>query len=200
MSNRSTDAIDESIGTEASFVVLGSIVSAEGGANSIKLGITTLVVPAEDRSGRVQGWDVGREASPADSAGEVGDDGIVNLDSQYPPDESAADISWSADTFLPPAEPAPKTQARYRLQLNAEQRRQLEGLDLSRPVPVPGRRDLTRRVISIVLVANDLASRGIPVCAATVRAGLVALGWCTEDKGNQALGDVLGRWGLDLSH
>jgi hypothetical protein len=55
-------------------------------------------------------------------------------------------------------------------------------------------------VISIVLVANDLASRGIPVCAATVRASLVALGWCTEDKGNQALGDVLGRWGLDLSH
>ena len=84
------------------------------------------------------------------------------------------------------------------LRLNAEQRRQLEVLDLSRPVPVPGRRNLTPRVMSIVLVANDLARRDIPVCAATVRAGLVALGECTGDKGNQALGDVLGSWGLDL--
>ena len=85
-----------------------------------------------------------------------------------------------------------------RLQLNAEQRKQLEVLDFSRPVPVPGRRNLTLRVMSIVLVANDLARRDIPVCAATVRAGLVALGYCTEDTGNQALGDVLGSWGLDL--
>jgi hypothetical protein len=86
-----------------------------------------------------------------------------------------------------------------RLRLNAEQRKQLEVLDLSRPVPVPGRRNLTPRVMSIVLVANDLARQGIPVCAATVRAGLAALGYCTEDTGNQALGDVLGSWGLDLS-
>jgi hypothetical protein len=86
-----------------------------------------------------------------------------------------------------------------RLQLNAEQRKQLEVLDLSRPVPVPGRRNLTPRVMSIVLVANDLARRDIPVCAAIVRAGLVALGECTGDTGNQSLGDVLGSWGLDLS-
>ena len=86
-----------------------------------------------------------------------------------------------------------------RLRLNAEQRRQLEVLDLSRPVPVPGRRNITPRVMSIVLVANDLARRDLPVCAATVRAGLVALGECTGDTGNQALGDVLGSWGLDLS-
>ena len=86
-----------------------------------------------------------------------------------------------------------------RLRLNAEQRRQLDVLDLSRPVPVPGRRNITPRVMSIVLVANDLARRDLPVCAATVRASLVALGECTGDKGNQALGDVLGSWGLDLS-
>ena len=86
-----------------------------------------------------------------------------------------------------------------RLRLNAEQRRQLDVLDLSRPVPVPGRRNLTPRVMAIVLVANDLARRDLPVCTATVRASLVALGECTGDKGNQALGDVLGSWGLDLS-
>ena len=122
--------------------------------------------------------------------------------SRYAPDPhqselSSTDVSWVPASFLPPAEPAPLMESRLRL--NAEQRRQLEVLDLSRPVPVPGRRNLTPRVMSIVLVANDLARRDIPVCAATVRAGLVALGECTGDKGNQALGDVLGSWGLDLS-
>jgi hypothetical protein len=48
MSDRSTTAIDESIGTQASPSVPVSIVPAEGDANGINLGITSLVVPAEE--------------------------------------------------------------------------------------------------------------------------------------------------------